>query len=341
MKEIFLHGILAKEFGSEFKIQIPKPKDCIKALDANLNNFINRINDLASQGFHYTIIVDNKKIQDIKELEIQNNFIRIDLVPLIVGSGAVVGGIILTGVASLGGASAAAAMTAFLATGVGSMVATLVGGLVLTAVTLGLQMLMQDKNKNTIDAAKSTTSAIKESFDFSNKANVANQGSSIPIGYGRLKVGSQVIQYTVKAFQSQISFEDIAKKFNENTMSVIDTKTSAASSGVTNGILTGEVYSYQDGRITYKDIIYTTTGVTELKVEVTETYADGRQLKTRKVIKNAPLNIPKKRKGGESPNTAIHLGMASWFDGTFTFYITDANGERKVTIPNSKGKFTK
>jgi hypothetical protein len=223
MKEIFLHGILAKEFGSEFKIQIPKPKDCIKALDANLNNFINRINDLASQGFHYTIIVDNKKIQDIQELEIQNNFIRIDLVPLIVGSGAVVGGLILTGAASLGGAATAAAMTSFLATGLGSMVATLVGGLVLTAVTMGLQMLMQD-NKNTVNAAKSTTTAIKESFDFSNKANVANQGSSIPIGYGRLKVGSQVIQYTVKAFQSQIPFNDIAKKFNEDTTSVTSTK---------------------------------------------------------------------------------------------------------------------
>jgi predicted phage tail protein len=265
MKEIFLHGILAKEFGSEFKIQIPKPKDCIKALDANLNNFINRINDLASQGFHYTIIVDNKKIQDIQELEIQNNFIRIDLVPLIVGSGAIVGGIILTGVASLGGAASAAAMTVFLGTGVGSMVATLVGGLVLTAVTMGLQMLMQDKNKNTVNAAKSTTTAVKESFDFSNKANVANQGSSIPIGYGRLKVGSQVIQYTVKAFQSQIPFDDIAKKFNEDTTSVISTKTTAAAAAVNIGSITVTVTeSTAYGNKVYK-FAWTTSGITELR----------------------------------------------------------------------------
>jgi predicted phage tail protein len=263
MKEIFLHGILAKEFGSEFKIQIPKPKDCIKALDANLNNFINRINDLASQGFHYTIIVDNKKIQDIQELEIQNNFIRIDLVPLIVGSGAVVGGLILTGIASLGTAATAGAMTTFLATGLGQMVATLVGGLVLTAVTMGLQMLMQDKNKNTVNAAKSTTTAVKESFDFSNKANVANQGSSIPIGYGRLKVGSQVIQYTVKAFQSQIPFDDIAKKFNENTTSVISTKTTAATvniGSITVTVTQSTVY----GNKVYK-FAWTTSGITELR----------------------------------------------------------------------------
>lgn len=224
MKEIILHGILAKEFGHSFKMQISKPKHCLKALNANLDNFINRINDLASQGFHYTIIVDNKKIQDIKELEIQNNFKRIDLVPLIVGSGAVVGGIILTGLASLGGAGAAGAMTAFLATGLGSFVATMVGGLVLTAVTMGLQMLLQSDSDD-VEASKSTTSAIKESYDFSNKANVANQGSVIPIGYGRLKVGSQVIQYTVKAFQSQIPFNQIAKSFNENNVDVITIKT--------------------------------------------------------------------------------------------------------------------
>jgi predicted phage tail protein len=265
MTEVILHGILAKEFGSNFMLKIARPKDCIKALDANLNNFVNRINELASQGFHYTIIVDGVKMQDIKELEILKNFKEINLVPLIVGSGAVVGGLILTGIASLGGAATAGAMTTFLATGLGQMVATLVGGLVLTAITVGLQMLMQDKNKGP-EAVKSTTTAIKESYDFSNKANVANQGSVIPIGYGRLKVGSQVIQFTVKAFQSQISFDDIAKRFNEGNTLSVSTKTESTQPTVI-GSISGKVSKViLPGGTTYS-ISWDTSNVTKLTLD--------------------------------------------------------------------------
>jgi predicted phage tail protein len=272
MTEVILHGILAKEFGSNFMLKIARPKDCIKALDANLNNFVNRINELASQGFHYTIIVDGVKMQDIKELEILKNFKEINLVPLIVGSGAVVGGLILTGVASLGGAASAGAMVGFLATGFGSMVATLVGGLVLTAITLGLQMLMQDKNKG-LEAVKSTTTAIKESYDFSNKANVANQGSVIPIGYGRLKVGSQVIQFTVKAFQSQISFDDIAKRFNEGNTLSVSTKTESSKPTVI-GSISGKVSKLTLNGTTYS-ISWDTSNVTKLTL-------DGKSVKLKK-----------------------------------------------------------
>jgi hypothetical protein len=51
-----------------------------------------------------------------------------------------------------------------------------------------------------------TTKALSESFAFSNKANVAAQGVPVPVGYGRLKVGSQTIQVSVKSYpQSQNS----------------------------------------------------------------------------------------------------------------------------------------
>jgi predicted phage tail protein len=40
----------------------------------------------------------------------------------------------------------------------------------------------------------------KSSMIFSNTANLASQGSPVPIGYGRLIVGSQVIQATIKSY---------------------------------------------------------------------------------------------------------------------------------------------
>jgi predicted phage tail protein len=211
MTKIFLHGLLAKEFGSSFEMEISRVKDVIKAINANFDDFQNRINQLASEGLHYIIIADNKKIQDLNELEIKNIFKVIEIVPLIVGSGIVaIGTAVITGIASIGGAAAVTAATAFLATGLGAFTAALVGGLVLSAITIGLQMLLAPKPEKP-EAIKSATSAVKESYSFSNKANITSQGSAVPIGYGRLKVGSQVVQYTVKSYQSQIKFDDIAK----------------------------------------------------------------------------------------------------------------------------------
>ena len=212
MTKIFLHGLLAKEFGRSFEMEISRVKDVIKAINANFDDFQNRINQLASEGLHYIIIADNKKIQDLNELEIKNIFKVIEIVPLIVGSGIVaIGTAVITGVAALGGAAAVTAATAFLAGGIlGTFTAALVGGLVLSAITIGLQMLLAPKPEKP-EAIKSATSAVKESYSFSNKANITSQGSAVPIGYGRLKVGSQVVQYTVKSYQSQIKFDDIAK----------------------------------------------------------------------------------------------------------------------------------
>lgn len=220
MTKILLHGILAKEFGESFEMDISRPKDVIKAISANFNGFQNRINELHKEGLNYVIIVDGKKIQDFDELELKKKFNVIEVVPLIVGFGIIaIGTAIISSFAALTGIASAAAVTAFLATGAGFLTAALVGGVVLAAITIGLQMLLAPKPEKP-EAARSSTTAIKESFSFSNKANVANQGSVIPIGYGRLKVGSQVIQYTVKSYQSQVKFGDIAEKSNSgNTQS--------------------------------------------------------------------------------------------------------------------------
>ena len=221
MTKILLHGILAKEFGESFEMDISRPKDVIKAINANFSNFQNRINELHQEGLNYVIIVDGKKIQDFDELELKKKFDIIEIVPLIVGFGFVfaIGTAVISSFAAITGIASAAAVTAFLGTSLGFLTSALVGGLVLAAVTIGLQMLLAPKPEKP-EAARSSTTAIKESFSFSNKANVANQGAVIPIGYGRLKVGSQVIQYTVKSYQSQVKFSDIAEKSSSgNTQS--------------------------------------------------------------------------------------------------------------------------
>lgn len=193
MTNIILHGILAKEFGKNFRMKIHKAANVIKAIDVNRRNFNKRIFELAREGFNYTIIVDGKKITELEELNIQKEPQEIHLVPLIIGSG----GAIIAGAIFSAGAVAAG--------GVAGFVASAINFVIMTAVSMGLQMLLAPK-PDAGPQISATTKALSESFAFSNRTNVAAQGVPVPVGYGRLKVGSQTIQVSIKSYpQSQNS----------------------------------------------------------------------------------------------------------------------------------------
>ena len=227
MTNITLHGILGKEFGKNLKLNLNRTKYILKAIDVNKKNFINRINELSREGLNYTIIIDNQKIQDISELDIKNIPQEIHLVPMIVGSGAAIGAAILTGIsAGLAGIGIGTA-TVFTSSMLASQI---VGGLILSAVSLGLQYLLAD-NESTSSQASASTKALEESFMFSNKVNLANQGSPVPIGYGRLKIGAQVIQFSIKSYQQSRDTRDayIQDQFNiggldENSSQILSRK---------------------------------------------------------------------------------------------------------------------
>ena len=70
-----------------------------------------------------------------------------------------------------------------------------------------------------------TTNAAKTSFTFSNVVNRAAQGTPVPVGYGELIVGSEVIQSTIKSFpigqETTASFK--RNPFNEEELSTEST----------------------------------------------------------------------------------------------------------------------
>lgn len=210
MTAVRLHGVLAKEFGTYFTVSISRAKEVLRAIDANRKNFIHRINDLAKQGMNYTLVVDGKRVEDLAEIEMQAEVKTIDLIPLVCGAGA---GAIGVGILTLVGAGSVAG-TVFAPT----LLAVFVGTLALTAVSIGLQLALAPK-PDAGPPISATTKALQDSFTFSNKANVASQGSPVPVGYGRLKVGSQVIQFCIKSFpQTESSFEAmLANPFNINS----------------------------------------------------------------------------------------------------------------------------
>ena len=177
MTTVYLHGILKKEYQDYFKLNLKYPSDVVRAIDCNRRGFKGRLNELSLQGFNYAILINKKLIKSSDELNSFGSCERIDLVPMIIGSGGFIVGLIgLTGPA----AAIAAAV-----------------------INVGIAFLLTPKPDLGLPAEQdisATSNANKESYIFSSNANLAQQGSFLPIGYGRLKIGSSVIQTSIKSF---------------------------------------------------------------------------------------------------------------------------------------------
>jgi len=163
MTTIRLHGILAQKYGEVFKMDISKPRDVIRAIDANRDGFRKTVMDLQKEGFSYEILVNKKRLNKDSFLN-SKKAQEIDLVPFIVGSG----------------------------------LPDLVVALIFSLVSAVVQFALMDPG--TIDGGQSTVGADNKSLMFSSsQINLAAQGSPLPIGYGRLKVGSSVVQASLKS----------------------------------------------------------------------------------------------------------------------------------------------
>ena len=206
MTIINLHGILAYEFGKEFTMYIERPKQAIDAIDANKPLFKKRILELSQQGIHYSILVDGESITNLEQLEIKKKSTIVDITPVICGQGFTAAltaiGSALAGSTGVAGAVSAALVTAGTGAAAGTLVAstltTLIGGtLNMIAVTLIQQALAPSQKAQRTEAR---ISGAKESFLISSKGNLAEQGVPVPVGYGRLRIGTSIVQSTVKSY---------------------------------------------------------------------------------------------------------------------------------------------
>jgi predicted phage tail protein len=173
MTTIRLHGILAQKYGKVFKMDLNKPRDVIRAIDANRDGFRKTVVDLQKQGFTYELIVNKKRLNKEEFLNNKNPQ-QIDFVPFIVGSGPFV---------------------------------PLLKMLAVSLAAAAIQYALMDPG--TIDGGESVVGGDSKSLMFSSsQINLAAQGSPLPIGYGRLKVGSSVIQSSLKSLPQTISSID-------------------------------------------------------------------------------------------------------------------------------------
>jgi len=180
MTNVRLHGILAKEYGQNFCLNVGRPRNVLHAIDANRDGFIARIMQLQKEGCMYEIIINKKRLNNQEELQNHNAAQTIDLVPTITGFGFIAAGLLSAGFVSTLAA--------------GAFFANIAWAVVFAAVAYALTPAPE------VEQVEGTARANKQSQIFSNNANVASQGAPLPLGYGRLKVGSQVIQACIKSY---------------------------------------------------------------------------------------------------------------------------------------------
>lgn len=195
MTDIFLHGKLAKIYGPKFRFSLCRPKDAFSAIETIHEGFTNKIIELSTLGLQYAIIADNQVVSGPEDLIGKRKIKEIHIVPVVYGSGVAA---IAVGVVSLVAYAATYGTVALI-------VSQILLAVALTAISFGIQSLLNKPPDANSPSVSASTSATSKSFFFSNKENVKQQGNPVPIGYGRLRIGSAVVQETIKSYPNSIS----------------------------------------------------------------------------------------------------------------------------------------
>jgi predicted phage tail protein len=241
MTVINLYGKLAKKFGNKIKLHLGRLNDFIHAVDAIKNGFREELIKLHNEGFDY--FYDFSKKNEINVFPILCGsgkgglfiIIAIILIVLIVVAAAAMAAF-LTAAGATSGVGATAAVSTFgvlsgaaaFGAGVGIGASLAVGAIALAfnaAVGLlvaGIQMStaktpeMQQQHGSSGGATSSVAQSTK-SYIFNNIGNQATQGSPIPIGYGRFRVGSKLIGISIKNYSTNQTY---INEFGDNSIQV-------------------------------------------------------------------------------------------------------------------------
>lgn len=182
MKTIILYGDLRKKFGREFRLNVSSTTEAIKALCKLVKGFESYFIEHSEPGFHIKV---GKEYIDADTLGEPSGREIIRISPYIAGSkGAlkIIVGVVLIVAAFYTANWSMAAMTSFQS----------------SMLSFGVSMVLGGVSEMLFTPPVPTSSASKEpsarpSYSFDGPENTVRQGNPVPLCYGKLMVGSQVI----------------------------------------------------------------------------------------------------------------------------------------------------
>lgn len=188
--EIKLYGKLAKQFGSVYKFaNIKKGVDAVSAINSIQKDFRQTILSHYKDGQHYEIIVNGKSLNAFEANKAKSKIRTVEIVPCVLGRDPISISLFVAG-----GLSTAAGLGAFgaVSAAAASFFITLGLGLIMAGITYLLTPIPENKPKRQEATVKG------ESFLFQGANNVTEQGTPVPLAYGRLRIGSRVVQTNIR-----------------------------------------------------------------------------------------------------------------------------------------------
>lgn len=185
MRKIILYGELGKRFGREHNFAVKNAAEAIQALSVNFKGFKEFLRSAHKYGVGFKVFVGRSSLSDAKEVGLPSSDIDDILIsPAIFGSGGFVK--ILIGATLIAAGAVINILSVGGATPVGNALISVGIGLALNGV---YELLASPPNTNTGNG----TDINGQSFIFSGPENVTRQGGGVPLGYGRMMIGSTVI----------------------------------------------------------------------------------------------------------------------------------------------------
>lgn len=194
MLTVRLLGELGKRYGRKHRLDVRSPAEAVRALCANFRDFRQFVASSADRHVGYRVLIQK---QDVSEAELHNPASQtITFVPVVAGANFLkkLGGVIL------GAALIAAAFFLPPVALIGTMTLASVTFTIGVSMVLGGIAQLLSPTPKTPDT--NAGAANEPSYIFNGAVNTSAQGAAIPVGYGRMIVGSAVIS-------AGISVEDI------------------------------------------------------------------------------------------------------------------------------------
>lgn len=217
MLTVRLHGHLEESFGSQFEFEAANVREAIDALQANFYTFTK---EFSKDERAYNIIVDNDPVDiDGCFLPVSTKA-TVDIVPVIAGAGNLFAtiGLIIVGallIVASGGTAAG-----FLTVGLSNAIVA-AGGAIGLSVTTSMAVasaigwgLVLAGVASLLAGPDGPDGDGKAGSSFSGTDNVVGQGIPVPLGYGRLLIGSFVLSSTYSSSWTSTSY---AKTYYDTT----------------------------------------------------------------------------------------------------------------------------
>lgn len=199
--KIILHGHIGTKFGKEWDLSVKSPNEGLRAIDANTGGFFSYLGSKENENLYFRIYRDKTAVGNHEELGLESsNTNTVHFFPIIKGSSERSREANrMMGYGALGmGLSWG---LDYLGAQIGGTFGKILGWVADIGYEISASMMMQGammhltkdppdppNHEDAQIASKSTTS-----YTFSRPLNNTTQGAVVPVGYGRLRIGSHVI----------------------------------------------------------------------------------------------------------------------------------------------------